>query len=183
MPTSPQPFTRPNGQSLSTKTNPITQSPFGSITAGVTVNGTIGLDLLSSVCKDDVYSPALQIYDDGLTSQAPVAMSPTQAIVPAVTQSSPCQNCQTLVALFQEQSSRKRPACPIIQSTLRKNTNLGKVLTILKRQWCCGFVRIAFRKRQLTSAVMHLVPTDWCVVAIMVLVDQALSKVTYLSIS
>ena len=57
------------------------------------MNGTNGLDLLSSVCDDDVYSPALQIYDDGLTSQAPVAMSPTQAIVPAVTQSSPSQNC------------------------------------------------------------------------------------------
>ena len=110
MPTSPEPFSTPNGQSLSTETNPITQSPSSFITAGSSVNGTNGPDVLSSVCKDDVYSPALQIYDDGLTSQAPVTISPIQAIVPAVTQSSPSQNCPTVVALFQKQSSRKRPA-------------------------------------------------------------------------
>ena len=126
MPTSPQPFTTPNGQSLSTETNPITQSPSSSITNGGAVNGTNGLDLLSSVCEDDNYSSALQIYDNGLTSQAPVTMSPTQAIVPAVTQSSPSQIRRTVVALFQEQSSRKSPASSYNSVNIEKKNKYWK---------------------------------------------------------
>ena len=161
MPTSPQSFTTPNGQYPSTETNPITKSPSGSITAGASANGTNGLDLLSSVCEDDVYSTALQIYDDGLTSQAPVARSPTQAIVPAVTQSSPSQNRRTVVTLFQEQSSRKHPASSFNPVNIEKQNKLWKGTHNSKTSMMLfGYARIVFRKRPLTSVVMHLVPTD-----------------------
>ena len=107
MPTSPEPCTTPNEQVSTQRPNPITQSPSTLNCASASVNSSNGLDLLSSVVADDVFSPANKFYDDGLINQAPVVMSPSQAIVPAVTQTSPTPNCQTAIALFQDQAKGK----------------------------------------------------------------------------
>ena len=102
MATSPQAFTTPNDQLISDLPNRITQSPSSPNASSGTESSSNSLDLLSSVCADDAYSPSIQIYDDGITSQAPVPMSPTQAIVPAITQTFPGNNRLPTVALFQE---------------------------------------------------------------------------------
>ena len=108
MGTSPQACTTPNDQLSSDLPNQITQSPSSPNAGSGTEGSSNGLDLLSSVCANDAYSPSIQIYDDSLTSQAPVLMSSTQAIVPAITQTSPGNNWLPTVALFQGQASKKR---------------------------------------------------------------------------
>ena len=106
MSTSPQPCTTPNAQSLPNQPNAIIKSPSSSNAASPRQEVLSGLDLLLSLVRDDMYSPAIQLYDDSLTSQAPVAMSPVQAIVPAITQTSSSSTCTPVVALFQENASR-----------------------------------------------------------------------------
>ena len=121
MATSPHAFSTPNGQSTPNKPIRITQSPSSPNAASAIKGSSNGLDLLSSVCADDVYSPSLQIYDNGLTSQAPVPTSPMQAIVLAITQTSPCQNCLPSVALFQERASKKRQCSTTTGVNIEKN--------------------------------------------------------------
>ena len=135
MPTSQQPFYTPYCQSLFTEPNPITQSPSSSNAASRTEDGANGPKLVSAVCADNVYSPAIQIYDDGLASQASVTMSPTQAIVPAITQTSPGTNCQTAVVLFEDRAIQKRPSSSFNPANIKKkHTNLGRVPTTQKLQ-------------------------------------------------
>ena len=107
MSTSPQPCTTPNGQSPPNQPNTITRSPSNSNAVGPRQEGLSGLDLLSSVVADDVYSPAIQLYDDSLTLQIPVVMSPVQDIVRTITQTSPGSTCTMMVALFQDRTSQK----------------------------------------------------------------------------
>ena len=107
MSTSPQPCTTPNGQSPSNQPNAITQSPSSSNATSPRQEGLSGLDLPLSVVANDVCSPAIQLYDDGLTSQTSVVMSPVQAIIPAITQTSPGSTCTPAVALFQGSASQK----------------------------------------------------------------------------
>ena len=108
MSTSPQPCTTPNAQSPSNQPIAITQSPSSSNAASPRQDSLSGLDLLSSLVADDVHSPAIQLYDDGLTSQVPVVMSPVQAMARAITQTSPASTHTPTVALFQENASQKR---------------------------------------------------------------------------
>ena len=75
MPTSPHPFTTPNAQLQTNLPNLITQFPSGSNSASRTEHSGNGPEVLSSVCADSAYCPAIQIYDDGLTCQAPVTVS------------------------------------------------------------------------------------------------------------
>ena len=132
MPTTPHPFATPNGPSRSTEPNLITQSPSTSNGGSLAVGNANGLELLSSVVADNEYSPAIQIYNDGLTSQAPVTMSPTQAIVPTIAQTSPGVSGSTQVTLFQDKASLKCPSSSFNPVNIEKNTNLGRVLTIPK---------------------------------------------------
>ena len=76
MPTSPGPSTTPNAPIQTNVPIPITQSPSSPIAGNGTENNCNGLELLSSVCAEDAYSPSIQIYDNGLASQAPVPTSP-----------------------------------------------------------------------------------------------------------
>ena len=121
MVTSPMPLTTPNQQFPSIEPNPITQSPSSSIAgSGKECSGN-GLELLSAVCADNAYSPATQIYDNGLSSPAPLTMSPTQAIVPASTQTSPgTNNRQTAIALWQDKGSQKRPSSSFNPANIKK---------------------------------------------------------------
>ena len=120
MPTSTHPSTTPNAQIQTNVPVPITQSPSSPNAGSGTDFNSNGLELLSSVCTDDSYSPSTQIYDDGLASQAPVPTSPTQAIVPAIMQTSPCNNCLPAVALFQEQASKKRQCSTTTGANIEK---------------------------------------------------------------
>ena len=120
MQTTPMSFTTPNPQSRSDPPGPITQSPSSSVAGGHTLNRGSGLNLLSAVCTDDGFSPSTQFYDDGLVSQAPASTSPTEVIIPAVTQTSPVTNRQTAIALFQDKASRKRPSSSFNPENIEK---------------------------------------------------------------
>ena len=120
MPTTPMSFSTPNPQSRSHPPNPITQSPSRSVAASQTSDSTSGLDLLSAVCTDNEYSPSTQIYDDGLVIQAPASTSPTEVVVPAITQPSPSSLRQTAIALWQDKASRKRPSSSFNPANIEK---------------------------------------------------------------
>ena len=131
MPTSTHPSTTPNGQIQINVPIPITQSPSSpNASSGTKINSN-GLELLSSVCADDAYSPSIQIYDDGLASQAPVPTSPTQAIVPAITQTSPCNNRLPAVAMFQERASKKRQRSTTTSANIEKKHKSSKTSMML----------------------------------------------------
>ena len=127
LPTSPRPCTTPNAQLPTSIPNPLTQSLSSPDAASGTEDSSNGLQLLLVVCADNVYSPAIQIYDDGLTRQATVTISPTQASIPAITQTSPGTNCQTAVALFQDRASKKH------QCLTTKGANIKKK----HKSWKC----------------------------------------------
>ena len=103
--TTPMSFSTPNPQSRSHPPNPITQSPSSPVASSQTLNSGSGLNLLSAVCTDNGYSPSTQFYDDGLVSQAPASTSPTEVIIPAVTQKPHVSNRQTAIALWQDKAS------------------------------------------------------------------------------